>query len=128
MTQILMVDDSMYQRHKARHALEAEGYDLVEAANGHEGLEMIAVNSPDCILLDLIMPEMGGLEVLQALRDRGSSIPVVVLTADIQESTRQRCLELGTSAFINKPLQEAELVNTVKRVLDSPTGKEEAAQ
>jgi CheY-like chemotaxis protein len=128
MAQILMMDDSMYQRHKVRQALEAEGFDLIEAANGREGLEMIALTSPNCILLDLIMPEMDGLEVLQALHDQESSIPIVVLTADIQESTRQRCQELGTAAFINKPLQEAELVNTIKQVLGPAAGKEETAQ
>ncbi len=127
MAQILVIDDSIYQRGQIRRALEPEGYELLEAANGREGLEMVATSRPDCILLDLIMPETGGLEVLQVLHGQGSNVPVIVLTADIQERTRQQCLELGATAFINKPLQGDELVNAIKPVLDSQEGKEEAA-
>ncbi len=128
MTRILIIDDSAYQRHKARHAVEAAGYELLEATNGYEGLEVAVTTMPDCILLDLLMPEMRGEKVLQTFRDQGLDIPVIVLTADIQESTHQRCLELGAVAFINKPLQEAELLDAIKQVLDVKGNKEEAAQ
>lgn len=104
MAQILVIDDSIYQRGQIRRALEPEGHELLEATNGREGLEMVDTSRPDCILLDLIMPETSGLEVLQILHDQRSNVPVIVLTADIQERTRQQCLELGATAFINKPL------------------------
>ncbi len=118
MAQILIIDDSAYQRHKARHAVETAGHELLEAANGSDGLKTAAATMPDCILLDLLMPKMRGEEVLQTLRDQGLDTPVIVLTADIQESTRQRCLELGAVAFINKPLQEAELLDAIQQALD----------
>lgn len=128
MTRILIIDDSAYQRHKARRAIEAAGYELLEAINGHEGLDAAATNVPDCILLDLLMPGMSGEEVLCAFHDQGLHIPVIVLTADIQESTRQQCLQLGAVAFINKPLQEEELVDTIRQVLNVKGDKQEAAQ
>jgi CheY-like chemotaxis protein len=128
MTQILIIDDSTYQRNKARRALGATGYELLEASNGREGLKVIAINTPDCILLDLIMPEMDGMEVLEVLHEQGTGIPVIVLTADIQESTRQQCLALGTAAFINKPLRGDELVHTIKRILDDKGRVKEVVQ
>ena len=128
MAQILIIDDSAYQRHKARNAVEAEGYELLDASNGQKGLEMAIAHTPDCILLDLLMPEMRGEEVLQTLRDQGLGIPVIVLTADIQESTRQQCLQLGAVAFINKPLQKAELLDAIRQVLNIQGDQEEAAQ
>lgn len=125
MTRILIIDDSVYQRNKVRRATEAAGYELLEATNGQEGLEIVATHTPDCILLDLIMPEMDGVEVLQALHNQWEHIPVVVLTADIQESTRQQCLKLGAVAFINKPLQEAEMLQAIKQAIgDQPDEKE----
>ncbi|MDY7079859.1 MAG: response regulator [Chloroflexota bacterium] len=118
MPQILIIEDSAYQRHRVGRALKSEGYDLLTAVNGFEGLEMVATNTPDCIVLDLIMPEMSGIKVLQTLQDQGADMPKVVLTADIQEDTRRQCLHLGASAFITKPLREDELVNTVRQALD----------
>ncbi|MCP4541246.1 MAG: response regulator [Chloroflexi bacterium] len=119
MTQILIIDDSAYQRGKIQRALKATNYELLEAAHGREGLEMIIAHTPDCILTDLVMPEMNGLEMLEILQEQGSSVPVIVLTADIQKSTKQRCLELGAVAMINKPLRENDLVNTIKQVLSA---------
>ena len=67
MVQILIIDDSTFQRRRVRQAVEAAGYDLLEATNGHEGLEIAVTAMPDCILLDLLMPDMRGEEVLQIL-------------------------------------------------------------
>ena len=127
MAKILIIEDSAYQRGKIRRALEGKGYELLETANGREGLEIAATNTPDCILLDLVMPEIGGVEVLRMLHSQASNIPVLVLTADIQESTRQQCLALGATAFINKPLREDELISAIKQVFDSQEKKEEEA-
>ncbi len=118
MSQILIIEDSAFQRNKIRGALETVGYEPFEAASGYKGLEMAIADKPDCILLDLIMPGMGGLEVLRTLRNREISIPVVVLTADIQESTRGQCLQLGAAAFISKPFKDVELIHAVRKALD----------
>ena len=117
MALILIVDDSSTMRKAIRKIVKAEGHDTLEAPDGREGLEIAATHAPDCILLDLIMPEVDGLEVLKALRERGSKIPVVVLTADIQEIVRKECLELGATAFINKPLIGNKLLDTIQKAL-----------
>ncbi len=120
MALILIVDDAAFTRRMIRKALVAEGHETLEAANGQEGLDMIASHAPDCILIDLLMPVMDGFAVLEALGNRQSTIPVIVISADIQENVRQRCLDLGAADFINKPPKEEELCKTVQQVLGHP--------
>ncbi len=120
MALILIVDDAAFTRRMIRKALVAEGHETLEAANGQEGLDMIASHAPDCILIDLLMPVMDGFAVLEALGNRQSTIPVIVISADIQENVRQRCLDLGAADFINKPPKEEELSKTVQQVLGHP--------
>ncbi len=117
MAVILIIDDSFYMRGKIRSILKTGGYETIETDNGLKGLQMVSSHSPDCILLDIIMPGMDGLKILAALSEKGSTIPMIVITADIQESTRKQCLELGARAVINKPPKEEELLNTIKKVL-----------
>ena len=128
MAQILIIEDSMYQRNRICKALNKEGYELLEAANGQEGLDMLLAHHPDCILLDLVMPEVSGLDVLQTLADRDVNIPVIVHTSDIQDTTREHCLALGAVAFLNKPLKENELLAAINQALGSQDGEREDAR
>lgn len=117
MAKILIIDDSSYMRRVIRGILSRDGYEIFEAEQGLKGLQTARDVSPDCILLDLIMPDVDGLKVLNTLHEQKSKIPVVVLTADIQESVRTQCLELGAAAFINKPPKEDVLRSTVKKLI-----------
>ncbi|MEC4818087.1 MAG: response regulator [Scytonema sp. PMC 1069.18] len=117
MALILIVDDAAFTRRMIRKALVAVGHETLEASHGKEGLDMVKNHNPDCIFIDLLMPIMDGFAVLEALRDRKSKIPVFVISADIQEGVRQRCLELGASGFINKPPKEEELHQTLEKAL-----------
>ncbi len=119
MSKVLIIDDSAYTRSKIRDILKADGHETIEASAGSKGLEMTHTQAPDCIILDLIMPDIDGLKILKALHDKASKIPVLVLTADIQESVRKQCMELKAAAFINKPPKEEELRSAVKKVLAS---------
>jgi len=119
MAKILIVDDSMFQRINLRYILKLDNHTVLEASNGRVALEIIATESPDCILLDIIMPEMDGLDVLTELYRQGSRIPVIMVTADIQESTRQLCLSLGAVMVINKPQQDDNIREVVQKVLDT---------
>jgi twitching motility two-component system response regulator PilH len=114
---ILVVDDSMFQRHALAKLLREEGHQVMEADNGLTGLEKIESEKPELIILDLIMPRLGGFETLEELRRRGDKTPVIVFTADIQATSRQRCIELGATAFLNKPLVKEELRELVQRCL-----------
>ncbi len=102
-----------------RGILNADGYEIVEADEGLKGLQMVKTAMPDCVLVDLIMPGIDGLKVLNVLHEEMSNVPVIVLTADIQESVREQCLKLGASGFINKPPKEEVLRDTVKKIIEA---------
>lgn len=124
MARILIVDDSSFQRRMIRTVVEAEGYEVLEADGGRHGVEMATTHRPDCMLIDLVMPEVDGLAVLERLRDQRLKIPVIVLTADIGEKQSQQCLELGAVAVISKPLKTDEFRHALNKVFDH---KQEAA-
>lgn len=108
MAQILIVDDSPFTRRQLKKALLALGHQVTEADNGARALEAISLAQPDVVFTDLLMPEMNGFEFIGQLRARADgteATPVVVLTADIQDSSRDRCEELGATTFINKPVK-----------------------
>ena len=119
MALILITDDAAFARRMVRKALQEDEHVVLEAANGLECLEMVSAHSPECIVLDLLMPEMDGFGVLQALRDQGVSIPVIVLSADIQESARQQCMDLGAYAMLKKPPKAPEIRSMIQQALGS---------
>ncbi len=114
---VLIVDDAAFSRRMLRKYLEAEGYQVLEATNGQQALEIVQQHQPNCILTDLLMPDVNGFQLLQILRDQGWTIPIAVITADIQDSSRQRGVELGAARFINKPVKEDEVRQTVRQLL-----------
>ena len=119
MAKILIIEDSSFTRKAIARMVKADGYEILEAVDGKDGLEKAVSNSPDCITLDLIMPEMEGIEVLKSLRERGLNIPVIVITADIQKDTRDQCLDLGATTILSKPPKKEELRSAIKSVLQN---------
>lgn len=120
MTKILIIDDSIFQRKNIKKILKPEGYEILEATNGTEGLEKIKNDSPDLVLLDILMPQVSGLSVLKKLESEDIEVPVIVITADIQDSTKKECLELGARDVFYKPLpsETHKLRKLVRKVLD----------
>jgi CheY-like chemotaxis protein len=119
MTNILMVDDSPMMRRFLAMSLASEGYDIKEAQGGVEAIEMISTTPPDCMLLDLLMPDLSGLEVLATLKEQKVRFPVIVMTADVQESTQKKCFELGAFRVLNKPPKGDELTCAIREALGS---------
>ena len=119
MPRVLITDDSQLTRRILKTILEADGHEAIEASSGGAALEMIDSHVPDCVLLDLLMPDMSGFDVLKTLNDKGISIPVVVVTADIQETARERCIQMGAVDFLNKPPKEQDLRAAVRKALAS---------
>lgn len=117
MQKILVVDDSLFQRKSICQVLVDAGYEVVEATDGLDGLEKAFSASPDCILTDLLMPKMDGIEFVAELKARGFVAPVFVLSADIQESKQRLCLEMGVNGFISKPPKRMELLGAIDRLL-----------
>lgn len=109
MASVLIADDSMFQRFLLAKIVTDMGHTVLEAKSGQECLDMTLACQPDLILLDLNMPGLAGVGVLKALCDRGHGASVVVVTADIQSTSRARCLALGAHEVLNKPLDEVAL-------------------
>ena len=104
MPTLLIADDSMFQRFQTTKAVREAGYEVIEAKDGGECLQKAREQHPAALLLDLNMPDPGGIAVLEVLSRELPDIRVAVVTADIQETTKARCLELGAKAFLNKPV------------------------
>jgi len=117
MPKILVVDDSLFARVNICDTLKEAGYETLQAENGRAGLEKALNEQPACILSDLLMPEMDGISLLSSLREMGNAIPVIVLSADIQESKRKKCEELGTFGFLSKPPRKNEILEMVSKAL-----------
>jgi CheY-like chemotaxis protein len=119
MATILIVDDSGFQRAFLSKALVRGGYRVLEATGGDQALEVVAADRPDCVVTDLIMPDMRGLVLLETLRRRHSEIPVVVVTADIQEEVAARCRQLGAAQVLHKPVKPDRLRQAIADVLSA---------
>ncbi len=123
MASILIIDDSSFMRGKIRNILKTDNHDIVEAADGMKGLQIASTKTPDLLLLDIIMPGMDGLKILSAIAHLGTRVPVVVITADIQESVYRQCMDLGAFAVVHKPPKEDELLSVVRKALEGKAGK-----
>jgi len=113
---ILVVDDEEHIVELAELYLGNEGYAVVSAQDGVEAIEKIASETPDLVVLDIMIPEMDGLDVLRELR-KTSGVPVIMLTARESEVDKVVGLELGADDYLTKPFSPRELVARVKAVL-----------
>jgi DNA-binding response OmpR family regulator len=113
---VLVVDDEPRMIGFIRMNLELEGYQVLEAHNGVEALEIIRTQLPDLVLLDVMMPEPDGFETLRMLREF-STIPVIMLTAKGEEDDKVYGLELGADDYVTKPFGSRELSSRVRAVL-----------
>jgi twitching motility two-component system response regulator PilH len=98
--------------------LESFYFELLEAVDGEDGLAKIDELSPDLIFMDILMPKKDGTDVLRELKEKSNDIPVVILSADIQQPTKDLCFSLGASAFLHKPVNENEIKETVVKLLN----------
>jgi DNA-binding response OmpR family regulator len=118
---ILVVDDEERMVRFIRLNLEHDGFQVFEAYRGAQAIDRLRTGLPDLVLLDVMMPDIDGFEVLQMVREI-SSIPVIMLTAKSEEDDRVRGLELGADDYIAKPFSPRELVSRVKAVLRRTEG------
>ncbi len=115
-TTVLIADDSLFQRAVLGKAARELGFRVIEARDGLECLEKVRAERPAVVCLDLNMPGLKGVEVLEAMAGEGISASALVITADIQHSTRGRCEELGARAFLNKPVDPARFADALRTV------------
>ncbi len=118
---VLIVDDSALARRSSRRVLESAGYEVIEAEDGMSGLEQYFVSKPAVVILDLVMKGMYGLDVLARLREMDPGVRVIVVSADVQDSSRQLVETGGAVAFLTKPVQKDVLISAVRAALQEPS-------
>jgi two-component system, OmpR family, KDP operon response regulator KdpE len=113
---ILVVDDEPPIRRLLRTSLTAQGYDVLEASAGQEAVDAVEREKPDLVILDLGLPDLGGIEVIRALRQR-SSLPIIVLSVRDDERGKVEALDLGADDYVTKPFGVDELVARIRTAL-----------
>ena len=117
MAKILIVDDSGLARRSTRRILEDAGHEVVDAEDGFTALERYFIEKPKIVLLDVTMREMDGIEVLTRLRQMDAQACVIIVTADIQSSTREMAEAGGASGFVMKPVSARDLLAAIATIL-----------
>lgn len=114
---ILIIDDDEKIISMLRRGLAFEGYDVYSAHNGSEGLQMMLTADPDLVVLDVMMPQVDGFEVCRRIREGGSSVPILMLTAKDEVENRVKGLDLGADDYLVKPFALEELLARVRALL-----------
>lgn len=117
MIRILVVEDDLVISKGLRLALESEGYEVILAYDGSDGLHKAKTEAPDLVILDIMMPEMNGFEVAMELRRGGDRVPIIVLSARTETADKIRGLDLGADDYVEKPFDLDELLARVRRHL-----------
>ena len=111
---VLIVEDEKSIVDILRFNLEKDDYAVETAYDGEAGLRLAVEKNPDLVLLDLMLPKMNGFDVCRRLRERGSNVPIIILTAREEEGDKVQGLELGADDYITKPFSMRELMARVK--------------
>jgi len=115
MAKILVADDAMFMRNRTSKLLTANGYEVVEAANGEEAVKLYFEEKPDVVLMDITMPEMDGIEALKQLRAKDPDAKVIIVTAMGQKSMVLEAIKAGARDFIVKPFDPDKLLEAVRK-------------
>jgi two-component system KDP operon response regulator KdpE len=113
---VLVIEDEKQMRKLVRISLTANGYDVIEAETGEEGLRQAAAYTPDLVLLDLGLPDLDGIEVIRRMRE-WTSAPIVIISASGQEEKKVQALDEGADDYVIKPFGSAELMARVRVAL-----------
>jgi two-component system KDP operon response regulator KdpE len=116
-TPVLVVEDEPSIRRLLRTALTANGFHVLESANGQDAFAEIAAAKPELILLDLGLPDMDGLDIIRRLRSEGDRTPIVVLSSRGEEAVKVDALDLGADDYVTKPFGIAELIARIRTAL-----------
>lgn len=117
---VLIIDDAVHIRRLIIRMLELAGFDTLEAADGLQGIDLLATQKPDIVTCDIAMPNMDGYEFLKAARSNPDTrhIPIIVLTATGQEEEVARAMALGANAYLTKPFSSSRLLEIIGTYLD----------
>ena len=111
---VAIVDDDRAVRRALRRLVRSFAYEPEDFASGEEFLESLARTIPGCVLLDLYMPGLDGLQVLAEMRSRKLDVPAIVITANSQPNMREICMQAGAAAYLQKPLDPDTVLATIR--------------
>jgi DNA-binding response OmpR family regulator len=125
---ILVVEDDPTSRKFLELILKKEGYQVVTAANGLEGHRKVGEESPDILILDVMLPGIDGFEICHRIRSKTGNVrlPIILMSAKVQESDRDAALKVGADAFLSKPVDRVVLLNKITELLGSRKDPETA--
>ncbi len=113
---VFLVDDDESVRKALRRVLVASGFQVKVFADGVDFLDAVAAQRPDCLVIDLHMPGLTGLDVLRQLTHLEPRVPAIVITAHDESDTREQCISAGAQAYLCKPIDAEVLVDTIQQV------------
>ena len=117
MAKILIIDDSTFQRSILKKIVNTTSHEFFEVSDGQSAINYFTENDVDLIFCDLLMPGISGFDVLKKLALVKPNTPAIVITADIQESVRDECLELGAKKFLNKPVNKQQVLSAITELV-----------
>ena len=121
---VLLVEDNYMNKVLVREILTLNGYDIIEAASGTEGLKMLALEPPDIVLMDLHLPEMDGITATRIIKadERNSHIPVLALTASAMKGEEHKLIDKGFDGYVAKPIEVKKLLEAITESLKAKGG------
>lgn len=125
MAKILLADNNVTDRINILNALEPSGHVVYEVGDGQEALDAVVRAVPACVITELVLLGMDGFKVIRALRAKGHTMPIIVLTSQTKDAMRDIALEAGATVFLRKPFDPNLLVSTVREVLGEGDDEEE---
>ncbi len=117
---VLVIEDqedlaALYER-----ALGNEGYSVSKAYTGEEGFALFEDNGADAVVMDMTLPEMHGLQTLQSIRNLNANVPIIVVTGETSDETRQKCERMGVQGYLSKPADYRDIMELLRRALSDP--------
>tara|TARA_R110002072_G_scaffold1369_13_gene11423 strand:+ start:6682 stop:7044 length:363 start_codon:yes stop_codon:yes gene_type:complete len=119
MAKVLVVDDSPTEIYQFKHMLEMLGHEVITADNGRDGVALATNEQPDCILMDIVMPDMNGFQATRQIcrGDKTSHIPVIIVSSKNQETDKVWGERQGAVGYVTKPVDQPELVAVMNQVM-----------
>lgn len=125
---VLVIEDQEDLAALYEQALSKEGFEVSKAYTGEEGVGLFEDRGADAVVLDMTLPEMHGVQTLQAIRNLNANVPVVVVTGETSDETRRKCERLGVQQYLSKPADYRDIMDALRRALDDPKTSTEEYQ
>ena len=117
---VLVIEDQEDLAALYESVLAKDGFEVSKAYTGEEGLALFEDNGADAVMLDMTLPEMHGVQTLQAIRNLNANVPVVVVTGETSDETRRQCERLGVQKYLTKPADYRDILSAIRRALADP--------